>query len=145
MNHKDFFEIEDMDKVGRGSLPGGEDYYEPYAKRRKRRRRRGIFLPVFLCLIALASLTGCLFLLVENRALEMEAAQAASYMDEMSAAASYSEEEVQGIAEQAAAEASKQKEEEILGTVKEMMENGEGTYFLLRELYPEELVVGGGG
>ena len=56
-------------------------------------------------------------------------------------AASYSEEEVQGIAEQAAAEASKQKEEEILGTVKEMMENGEGTYFLLRELYPEELVV----
>lgn len=62
-------------------------------------------------------------------------------MDEMSAAASYSEEEVQGIAEQAAAEASKQKEEEILGTVKEMMENGEGTYFLLRELYPEELVV----
>ncbi len=59
----------------------------------------------------------------------------------MSAAASYSEEEVQGIAEQAAAEASKQKEEEILGTVKEMMENGEGTYFLLRELYPEELVV----
>ena len=141
MNHKDLFEIEDMDKVGRGSLAGGEDYYEPYAKRRKRRRRRGIFLPVFLCLIALASLTGCLFLLVENRALEMEAAQAASYMDEMSAAASYSEEEVQGIAEQAAAEASKQKEEEILGTVKEMMENGEGTYFLLRELYPEELVV----
>ena len=62
-------------------------------------------------------------------------------MDEMSVAASYSEEEVQGIAEQAAAEASKQKEEEILGTVKEMMENGEGTYFLLRELYPEELVV----
>ncbi len=141
MNHRDFFEIEDMDKVGRGSLSGGEDYYELHAKRRKRRRRRGIFLPVLLCLIALASLTGCLFLLVENRALEMEAAQAASYMDEMSAAASYSEEEVQGIAEQAAAEASKQKEEEILGTVKEMMENGEGTYFLLRELYPEELVV----
>lgn len=141
MNHRDFFEIEDMDKVGRGSLSGGEDYYELHAKRRKRRRRRGIFLPVLLCLIALASLTGCLFLLVENRALEMEAAQAASYMDEMSAAASYSEEEVQGIAEQAAEEASKQKEEEILGTVKEMMENGEGTYFLLRELYPEELVV----
>lgn len=141
MNHRDFFEIEDMDKVGRGSLSGGEDYYELHAKRRKRRRRRGIFLPVLLCLIALASLTGCLFLLVENRALEMEAAQVASYMDEMSAAASYSEEEVQGIAEQAAAEASKQKEEEILGTVKEMMENGEGTYFLLRELYPEELVV----
>lgn len=141
MNHRDFFEIEDMDKMERRSLPGGEGYYELPARRRKRRRRRGIFLPVFLCLIALASLTGCLFLLVKNRALEMEAAQTASYMEEMSAVVSYSEEEVQGIAEQAAAEASKQKEEEILGTVKEMMENGEGTYFLLRELYPEELVV----
>lgn len=148
MNHRDFFEIEDMDEGEKRGLAGGNSYYElPPAKRRKRRRRRGIFLPVFLCLIALASLTGCLFLLVENRALELESAQAAAYMEEMDAAAavSYSEEEMREIADKAAEEASKQKEDEILGTVKEMMENGEGTYYLLRELYPEELVVAAEG
>lgn len=148
MNHRDFFEIEDMDEGEKRGLSGGDGYYElPPAKRRKRRRRRGIFLPVFLCLIALASLTGCLFLLVENRALELESAQAAAYMEEMNttAAVSYSEEEMREMADKAAEEASKQKEDEILGTVKEMMENGEGTYYLLRELYPEELVVAAEG
>ncbi len=148
MNHRDFFEIEDMDEGEKKGPAVGDSYYElPPAKKRKRRRRRGIFLPVFLCLIALASLTGCLFLLVENRALEMESAQAAAYMEEMNAtaAASYSEEEMREIADKAAEEASKQKEDEILGAVKEMMENGEGTYYLLRELHPEELVVAAEG
>lgn len=148
MNHRDFFKIEDMDEGENRGLAGGDSYYGlPPVKKRKKRRRRGIFLPVLLCLIALASLTGCLFLLVENRALEMESAQAAAYMEEMNAtaAASYSEEEMREIADKAAEEASKQKEDEILGTVKEMMENGEGTYYLLRELYPEELVVAAEG
>ena len=84
MNHRDFFEIEDMDGADKMRPAGRDSYYELPVKRRRRRRRRGIFLPVFLCLIALASLTGCLFLLVENRALEMEAAQTAAYMDEVS-------------------------------------------------------------
>lgn len=145
MNHRDFFEIEDMDGADKMRPAGRDSYYELPVKRRRRRRRRGIFLPVFLCLIALASMTGCLFLLVENRALEMEAAQTAAYMDEMSTVVSYSEEEMREIADQAAAEASRQKEDEILGTVKEMMENGEGTYYLLRELYYEELVVAADG
>lgn len=144
MNHRDYFEIEDMDKAdiggdapilrGNGPAAGGR-------KKKRRRRRNGIFLPVFLCLIALASLTGCLLLVVKNRLLETEAAEAAAYMEEMKAVVSYTEDEVKSMVETAASEASKQKEEEILGTVRDMMENGEGTSAMLRELYPKEIVV----
>lgn len=145
MNHRDYFEIEDMDKAdigGDAPVLRRNDLAAAGGRRKKRRRRRrGIFLPVFLCLIALASLTGCLLLVVKNRLLETEAAEAAAYMEEMKAVVSYTEDEVKSMVETAASEASKQKEEEILGTVREMMENGEGTSAMLRELYPEEIVV----
>lgn len=67
--------------------------------------------------------------------------EAMAYLDEMNTTVSYSEAEMQDMIDVAVKDASRQKEEEILGEVKEMMENGEGTSAMLRSLYPEEIVV----
>lgn len=140
MNQKVFLDIEDMDKAEVQDISRQDAWKEP-RRRRRRRRRRGIFLPVFLCFIALSSLTGCLFLVVKNRLLETEMNEAMAYLDEMNTTVSYSEAEMQDMIDVAVKDASRQKEEEILGEVKEMMENGEGTSAMLRSLYPEEIVV----
>lgn len=142
MGHRDYFDIEDMDKAEILSYPYGETSPKTPVKRKKR-RRRGIFLPVFLCLMTLASLTGCLFLVIKNRRLEMEIRETAAYMEEAAydAAVTYTEEEAADMADAAAEEASRQREEEILGKVRSMMENGEGTAAMLRELYKDEIVV----
>ncbi len=137
MNHKVFLDIEDMDKEQGIS----QEYIPRMPRKRRKRRRRGIFLPVFLCMIALASLTGCLFLVVKNRLLETEKEEAVAYLNEMRTEPSYSETQMQDMMDAAVLEAARQKEEEILGTVKGMMENGEGTAAMLRALYPEEIVV----
>ena len=133
--------IEDMDETETQDYPLREISLDMPIKRRKKRRRRGIFLPVFLCLIALGSLTGCLFLLIKNRLLEEEISEAAAYMEEAGDAVLYTEEEAADMVNTAVSDASRQKEEEILGRVKAMMENGEGTSAMLRELYPNEIVV----
>lgn len=146
MEHRDYFDIEDMDKAEILVYPSRETSSEMPVQRRKKRRRRGIFLPVFLCIITLMSLTGCLFLVIKNRQMEMEIREAAAYMEEMNDASSYTdvsytEEEAAEMVNAAAADASRQKEEEILGKIKSMMENGEGTAAMLREIYQGEIVV----
>ncbi len=106
--------IEDMDETETQDYPLREISLDMPIKRRKKRRRRGIFLPVFLCLIALGSLTGCLFLLIKNRLLEEEISEAAAYMEEAGDAVLYTEEEAADMVNTAVSDASRQKEEEIL-------------------------------
>ncbi len=141
-NTNDIF-IQDMDREELHSYPSGKTFPDEGMppKRRKRRRRRGIALPVFLCIIALGSLTGCLFLVIKNRLLETEISEAAAYVEEMNNTVLYTEEETADMINAAVSDASRQKEEDILGRVKTMMENGEGTSAMLRELYPGEIVV----
>ena len=123
----DNLNIEDMNQTEGQDYPLRKMPSDVPAKRRKRRRRQGVFLPVFLCLIALGSLTGCLFLVIKNRLLEEEISEAAAYMEEAGNAVLYTEEEAADLVNAAVSDASRQKEEEILGRVKAMMENGEGT------------------
>ncbi len=138
----------DMEDIDIGDTDRTEIYIYPSRRRstdapakRRRRRRRGIVLPVFLCLMTLGSLTGCLFLVVKNRLLETKISEAAAYIEETGDAILYTEEEAADMVSAAVSDASRQKEEEILGRVKTMMENGEGTSAMLRELYPDEIVV----
>ncbi len=138
-------ETEDFSKDGRSSRGRGDGFSQRGAfhasGRRKRRRRRGIFLPVFLCIIALAALTGCLILVVKNRLLKTERNEAMAHLDAANASPTYSEAQVQDMIDTAATDAARQKEEEILGEVKGMMESGEGASAMLRALYPDEIVV----
>lgn len=114
-------------------------------KNRKRRRRNerggGLVFSVLLCLIALAGLTCCLLLLVKNRSLQSEVSEAMAYIEEVNSITTYTEAEAKTMADAAADKASLEKEEEILGTMQTMMENGEGTSAMLRLFYPNDIVV----
>ncbi len=64
-----------------------------------------------------------------------------AHLDAANASPTYSEAQVQDMIDTAATDAARQKEEEILGEVKGMMESGEGASAMLRALYPDEIVV----
>lgn len=123
---------------GRGKKDMGE------TRRKKRRKGKSGVMSALLCLFALGALTACLVLWLQNRRLGLEAAEAAAFME-----TAYRQEEVEAMVEQAAEEAARQaaldKEEEILGEIRRWMEEGEGTSAMLRELYPDEIVVASEG
>lgn len=112
-----------------------------HKRRRKKRRKSGMGMSVVLCLIALISLTGCLFLSIKNHSLKSEVSEAMAYIDEVNSIPSYTEEETHKKEQQAAERAAAEKEEEILNTMKTMMENGDGTAAMLRAFYPDEIIV----
>ena len=108
-----------------------------------------------MCLFILMAWTGCLALFFQNQKLHREAVEAAAFM-----AASYTAEEVEVMtrqaaeqatqgAEQAVKEAAQQaaleKEEEVLKTIRERMEDGSGTFAMLREIFQKEIVVASEG
>lgn len=117
-------------------------------KNRRRRKRRTIF-SVFLCLAVLAALTGCFVLVLENRKLQDEIQVAMAYVDKVNSVTVYTEEEVQKLTKEAAAEAaersSMEKEKEILDDIRARMESGDGTAPMLRAIYKNELVVADDG
>ncbi len=117
-------------------------------KNRKRRKRRAVF-SAFLCLAVLAALTGCFFLALENRKLQDEVQVAMAYVEEVDSITTYTEEEVQKLTKEAAAEAaersSMEKEKEILDDIRARMESGDGTAPMLRAIYKNELVVADDG
>lgn len=133
--------FEDLNIDSRSGIP--ENRPEGNRKRRRKRRRRksNMGMPVLLCIIALAALTGCLFLSVKNRSLENEVSEAMAYIDEVNSVTTYTEEETKKKAEEAAEKAAAEKEEEILNHMKSMMENGDGATAMLRAFYPNEIVV----
>lgn len=149
----DELEIEDMNRLQDLSrtMPSiSINEYENSRSRRQRRnkkgrRRRGgggsLVFSGLLCIIALAGLTCCMLLFVKNRSLQSEVSQAMAYIEEVNSVTTFTEEEAKNMADTAAAQASAEKEEEILGTVQTMMENGDGTSAMLRLLYPDDIVV----
>lgn len=135
-----------------------ENYKMPTRRKHKRKKRKGsVVMTAFWCIFTLTAVAGCVVLMIRNRALQTEVNEAMAYIDEVNAITVYTEEEtremikvaVQMAAQEAAAnaakEASAEKEEEILGGIQAMMEEGEGTAAMLRALYPEDVVVASDG
>lgn len=117
-------------------------------KNRRRKKRKAVF-SVILFLLALTAVAGCIALAVENRHLNGEIQVAMAYVDEVNSITTYTEEEVQKITADAAAEAAEkssvEKEKEILDDIRARMENGDGLAPTLRALYKDELVVANAG
>ena len=146
-------------KPGLGEMDGIEvvtlenDRPMPLRKKKRKKRKGPIVLTAFLCLLALAAVTGCIVLVMRNQKLQNEVDEAMAYIDEVNSVVVYTEEETQQMvadavreAEQRAAQvASGEKEQEILGGIKTMMENGDGASAMLRALYPDDIVVAADG
>lgn len=126
--------------------------YEKRPEKHKKKKGKVIF-PVLLFLLALTSLAGCLVLVMQNQKLQTEVKQAMAYIDEVNSVIVYTEEEAQKMTEEAvqkaaqtaSIEAAEAKEQEIMGGIKTMMENGEGTAAMLRTFYPNDIVVASDG
>ncbi len=146
-------------KLGLGEMDGIEvvtlenDRPMPRRKKKRKKRKGPIVLTAFLCLLALAAVTGCIVLAMRNQKLQNEVDEAMAYIDEVNSVVVYTEEETQQMvadavreAEQRAAQvASGEKEQEILGGIKTMMENGDGASAMLRAFYPDDIVVAADG
>ncbi len=145
------------------------EYTDPGQKRYRRKRipknksmGRGslnLIMTVILCVIALGALTGCIILLLENLQLKQvsevmalteesglteaitEADIAGQDTSIVSAEKTYSEEEVQEISEALAEQAADEAADEVLNRLKTQLVDGEDFSAILREFYPEEIVV----
>lgn len=153
---EDDLEIEDMNRLQDLSRTMPSISMNEYEKSGKYRRRKGkkgrkrtafkgSLFSILLCIISLTALTCCLILLVKNRSLQTEIAETMLSMHEEKTIKTFTEEESQAMADSAAQKASAEKSDEILGTIKTMMENGDGTSAMLRILYPENIVVASDG
>ncbi len=126
--------------------------------------RRGsltLIMTAVLCIIALGALTGCIVLLLENLRLKqvsevMALTEVNSPAEPLSEEAAtdavldsvpepieqtYTEEEVQEISEALAEQAADEAADEVLNRLKTQLVEGEDFSAILREFYPEEIVV----
>lgn len=113
-------------------------------RKRKRRTENGIlFGSIILCLVTLGAITICLIMVFKYRAAELENVEAMNELEEM--AQMFTQEQVDALLEEtgreAAEQASEQTKEELLAKMKELMLSGEGAVKMLRQFYPDEIVL----
>lgn len=110
----------------------------------RKRRQMSLLTNIVLCIVALASLTVCIFLLLKNYQLNYEVSDAlaqAAQIKEDTKDYLYTQSDVNALVDEAVSEAQSKEVNELLSDVKERMSEGDSTAALLRDLYPEETVV----
>ncbi len=124
--------------------------YIPMRTKKKRRRKseNSILLgSIILCIVTLCAVTVCLVMVFKYRAAEMENITVMQELADIKTIQeqSYTQEEVDALLSQktqeTALQASEEKENEILGGIKELLEGGESTIDVLRKFYPDDIVV----
>ncbi len=116
-------------------------------KSRKRKQRRNenriLFGSIILCIVTLSAITFCLMMLFQYRASRLETQEAMAQIEVMQNR--YSQEEVDALLaekmEVAAGESAERTKEEMLTQMKELMLSGEGALHMLREFFPDEVVL----
>lgn len=99
---------------------------------------------IVLCIVALAALTACIFLLLKNYQLNYEVSDAlaqAAQLEEATKGYLYTQSDVDALVDEAVQEAQNAELDALLADIRKCMEDGKNTSSLLRELYPEETVV----
>lgn len=110
----------------------------------RKRRRMSLLTNIVLCIVALAALTACIFLLLKNYQLNYEVSDAlaqAAQLEEATKGYLYTQSDVDALVDEAVQEAQNAELDALLADIRKCMEDGKNTSSLLRELYPEETVV----
>lgn len=120
-------------------------------KRRRKKHKRsenGILAgSIILCIVTLVSITICLVMVFQNRAVQLQNVEVMNELEEARGQAemSYTQDEVDQMLQEAVTQAKNQTSEEVseefLSKIKEMMRSGEGATAMLRYFFPEEIVV----
>lgn len=111
---------------------------------RKKRQQFDIIVNIILCIVALISLTVCIFLLLKNYQISHESAQTVAELNEQLKEKEeylYTQSDVNSFVDEAVASAQSLEVKNMLEVIKGRMENGDSTSAVLRDLYPDHVVV----
>ena len=115
------------------------------AMRRSRRKQQiSLLTNIVFCIIALAALTGCIFFLLQNYALKNESVETMGRVRELEEIAQeyiYSQSDLDAYTQEAAQTARTSEKAAVLGELRSRMSQGESTVSILRDFYPENVVV----
>lgn len=114
------------------------------AKKNKRRRQASLITNIISCIITLAALTGCIILLLQNYSLKNQSLAANAQIEEFESFTAehiYTQSDVDAFSQEAAAEAKEEQKSEILTDIKQRMATGGSTAQMLRDYYPDDVVV----
>ena len=126
-----------------------ENHSQKKRGRKRRRRSENSILTgsILLCIITLTAVTICLVMVFQYRAVQQKNTAVMSELEEirLREAAAYSQDEVDALIESAVEEAKEKTGEEVekglLDRIKGFMTSGQGTTEMLRDFYPDEVVV----
>lgn len=130
-----------------------EKYLQGRRRKKKRKRSENGILAgsIILCIVTLSAVTVCLVMVFRYRAAQLQNVEVMSELEEVrrEVEVSYSQDEVDQLIADAAAEASEETSQsvsgEFLGKLKEMMSSGVSATEMLRYFFPEEIVVADAG
>lgn len=113
-------------------------------RRKKRQQRVSLVTNIIFCLITLAALTGCIILLLNNYALKNESREAMAQLADLEEQAEnyiYTQSDLDAYLEEAEAAARDAQKTELLGELKSKMSGGGTAIAMLRDFFPEDVVV----
>ncbi len=113
-------------------------------KRKRRRQRVSLLTNIVFCIITLAALTGCMILLLQNYSLKNKGKEVMAQLETVEAEREtyiYSQADLDAATEDAVTEAKKAEKEALLADMKDRMGTGDSVAAMLRDYYPEDVVV----
>lgn len=113
-------------------------------RRNRRSQRMSLLTNIIFSLVTLTALTGCIALLLQNYTLKNESRETMGRLNELEDYSSehiYTQAEVDNYVQGAAAAAREEERETFLGDLKEKINGGDSTVSILRDFYPEDIIV----
>ncbi len=113
-------------------------------RRSRRKQQISLLTNIIFCIIALAALTGCIIFLLQNYALRNESVETMGRireLEELTEEFIYSQADMDAYTQEAATMARNSEKASLLGELRQRMSDGESTVSILRDFYPENVVV----
>ena len=113
-------------------------------RRKRRRQRTSLWTNIVFCIIALAALTGCIILLLQNYSLKSKGEEVMAQLETVEAEREtyiYSQADLDAYIQEAVDGAKEEEKEALLADMKGRMGTGDSVAAMLRDYYPEDVVV----
>lgn len=116
--------------------------------RKKRKQRISLVTNIIFCVIALAALTGCIVLLLQNYMLKNESTQVMAELNDYKALKEdyvYTQSDLDAYILEATNFGGIEGRDAVLSTIRSRMSSGESTVSVLRDLFTEDVVINADG
>lgn len=113
-------------------------------RRKKRKQKTSLFTNIIFCIITLCALTGCIILLLNNYVLKSKGEEAMvrlKAIEDEKQNYIYTQADLDAYKEEAISKAREEEKQALLSDLKARMSGGDSTVSMLRDFYPEDVVV----